>query len=129
MRFSFTDEQREFRSVVRRFLEDKSPTSEVRRLMEMDIGHDPEVWRSLTQDLGLTAVHVPEIYGGQGFGISELAITVEEMGRALLCAPYFASTVLATTAILRAGTDAQKRALLPDMAAGQTERKGGVEGK
>jgi len=120
MRFSFTDEQREFRSVVRRFLEDKSPTSEVRRLMETDIGHDPEVWRSLTQDLGLTAIHVPEIYGGQGFGISELAITVEEMGRALLCAPYFASTVLATTAILRAGTDAQKRALLPDIAAGQT---------
>jgi alkylation response protein AidB-like acyl-CoA dehydrogenase len=120
MRFSFTDEQREFRSVVRRFLEDKSPTAEVRRLMETDIGHDPEVWRSLTQDLGLTAIHVPEVYGGQGFGISELAITVEEMGRALLCAPYFASTVLATTAILRAGTDAQKRALLPDIAAGQT---------
>src|SRR5215510_5588834 len=120
MRFSFTDEQQEFRSVVRRFLEDKSPTTAVRRLMETEVGHDPEVWRSLSRDLGLTAIHVPEIYGGQGFGIRELAIAVEEMGRALLCAPYFASTVLATTAILRAGTDAQKRALLPDIAAGQT---------
>src|SRR5262245_60978228 len=120
MRFSFTDEQLEFRSVVRRFLEDKSPTIAVRRLMETDVGHDPQVWRSLSRDLGLTAIHVPEIYGGQGFGISELAIAVEEMGRALLCAPYFASAVLATTAILMAGTDAQKRALLPDIAAGQT---------
>jgi alkylation response protein AidB-like acyl-CoA dehydrogenase len=120
MRFSFTDEQQEFRSVVRRFLEDKSPTTAVRRLMETDVGYDPEVWRSLTEDLGLTAIHVPEIYGGQGFGISELAIAVEEMGRALLCAPYFASTVLATTAILKAGTDAQKGALLPDIAAGKT---------
>src|SRR5262245_66327325 len=103
MRFSFTDEQRELRSVVRRFLEDKSPTSEVRRLMETDIGHDPEVWRSLTQDLGLTAIHVPEIYGGQGFGISELAITVEEMGRALFFAPLFPSTVLGAAALPRTG--------------------------
>src|SRR5215467_12823205 len=120
MRFSFTDEQQEFRSVVRRFLENKSPSIAVRRLMETDVGYDPEVWRSLTEDLGLTAIHVPEIYGGQGFGISELAISVEEMGRALLCAPYFASTVLATTVILKAGSDAQKRALLPDLAAGRT---------
>ena len=119
MRFSFTDEQQEFRSVVRRFLEDKSPTTAVRRLMQTDVGYDREVWRSLTEDLGLTAIHVPEVYGGQGFGISELAIAVEEMGRALLCAPYFASTVLATTSILKAGTDAQKRALLPDIAAGK----------
>ena len=120
MRFSFTDEQQEFRSVVRRFLENKSPTTAVRRLMATDVGYDPEVWRSLTGDLGLTAIHVPEIYGGQGFGISELAIAVEEMGRALFCAPYFASTVLATTAILKAGTDAQKQALLPDITAGKT---------
>jgi len=120
MRFSFTDEQQEFRSGVRRFLENKSPTTAVRRLMATDVGYDPEVWRSLTGDLGLTAIHVPEIYGGQGFGISELAIAVEEMGRALFCAPYFASTVLATTAILKAGTDAQKQALLPDITAGKT---------
>jgi alkylation response protein AidB-like acyl-CoA dehydrogenase len=120
MRFTFTDEQCEFRSVVRRFLEDKSPSSEVRRLMETDAGCDAQLWRELSGDLGLTALHIPEVYGGQGFGISELAIAVEEMGRALLCAPYFGSTVLATTAILKAGSDAQKRALLPDLAAGRT---------
>src|SRR5262249_24203095 len=54
MRFSFTDEQQEFRSVVRRFLQDKSPTTAVRRLMETDAGYDRKVWRSLTEDLGLT---------------------------------------------------------------------------
>jgi alkylation response protein AidB-like acyl-CoA dehydrogenase len=120
MRFSFTDEQHEFRSVVRRFLEDKSPTTEVRRLMEMEEGYDAEVWRQMSRDLGLTAIHIPELYGGQGFGIGELAIAVEEMGRALLCAPYFASTVLAATAILKGGSDDQKRVLLPDIAAGKT---------
>ena len=79
MQFSFSEEQQEFRSVVRRFLDDKSPTKEVRRLMQTDAGVDGEVWRQLAQDLGLTAVHIPEAYGGQGFGISELAIAVEEM--------------------------------------------------
>ncbi|MEE2688675.1 MAG: acyl-CoA dehydrogenase family protein [Pseudomonadota bacterium] len=118
MKFNFTDEQAEFRSVLRRFLEDKSPPIEVRRLMETEKGCDPEVWRQLSQDLGLTAIHIPETYGGQGFGVGELAIAVEEMGRALLCAPYFASTVMAATAILKAGTEDQKQMLLPDIAAG-----------
>lgn len=120
MKFSFSDEQAEFRSMLRRFLEDKSPTTEVRRLMATESGHDPDVWRQLSQELGLTAIHIPEAYGGQGFGISELAIAVEEMGRSLLCAPYFASTVLAATAILKAGTEDQKSALLPGLAAGDT---------
>ncbi len=119
MKFSFTEEQREFRDILRRFCEDKSPTSEVHRLMETDIGYDPEVWRQLSQELGLTAVHIPEHYGGQGFGIGELAIAVEEMGRALFCAPYFATTVLAATAVLKAATEDQKRAILPAIASGE----------
>ena len=119
MKFSFTDEQVEFRTALRRFLSDTSPTAEVRRLMETDVGYDADVWRQLSQDLGLTAIHIPEAYGGQGFGVSELAIATEEMGRALLCAPYFASTVLAATAILKAGSEEQKQTLLPGIAAGE----------
>lgn len=120
MQFSFTSEQEEFRSILRRFLEDKSPPVVVRRLMETEAGWERESWRELNQQLGLTAVHIPEAYGGQGFGPVELCIVVEEMGRALLCAPYFASTVLAATAIMNAGSEAQKRALLPGIAAGDT---------
>ena len=118
MSFSFTDEQTEFRSILRRFLAEKSPSTEVRRLMETEAGYDEEVWRRLSQDLGLTAIHIPEDYGGQGFGFVELAIALEEMGRALLCAPYFSSIVLAATAIMNAGDEAQKRDLLPAIAAG-----------
>ena len=120
MRFGFTDEQEQFREVLRRFLEDKSPATEVRKLMETEDGCDRAVWRQLSQELGLTGIHIPESYGGQGFGAVELGIALEEMGRALLCAPYFASTVLAATAILNAGTEDQKRALLPGIAAGET---------
>ena len=120
MQFAFTDEQREFRDVLRRFLQNKSPPGEVRRLMETDQGWDREEWRKLNQDLGLTGVRVPEAYGGQGFGMVELGIVMEEMGRALLCAPYFSSAVLAATAIAEAGTEEQKRTLLPSIAAGDT---------
>ena len=120
MQFSFTAEQEEFRSVLRRFLEEKSPPSVVRRLMETEAGWDRTAWRELNETLGLSGVHVPEAYGGQGFGAVELGIVLEEMGRALLCAPYFASTVLAATAIMNAGTEAQKRDLLPDIASGDT---------
>jgi alkylation response protein AidB-like acyl-CoA dehydrogenase len=87
--------------------------------METDIGYDVDVWRQMSQDLGLTAIHIPETYGGQGFGVSELAIATEEMGRALLCAPYFASTVMGATAIMKAGLEDQKQTLLPSIAAGE----------
>ncbi len=120
MQFSFTSEQEEFRSVLRRFLEEKSPPTVVRRLMETETGWDRDAWTDINQQLGLSAIHIPEAYGGQGFSFVELGIVLEEMGRALLCAPYFASTVLAATAILNAGTEAQKRALLPPIAAGET---------
>jgi alkylation response protein AidB-like acyl-CoA dehydrogenase len=120
MRFSFTSEQEEFRTIVRRLLDTRSPVSEVRRLMATDAGWERDTWKKLNQELGLTAIHIPEAYGGQGFGYAELAIVLEEMGRGLLCAPFFSTAVLATAAVLNAGTDAQKRALLPAIAAGDT---------
>ncbi|MCY4320489.1 MAG: acyl-CoA/acyl-ACP dehydrogenase [Alphaproteobacteria bacterium] len=120
MKFSFSEEQTEFRNMLRRFLRDRSPTTEVRRVIETEAGYDPEVWRVMAEDLGVAAIHIPEAYGGAGFGISELAIAAEEAGRALLPSPFFGSTVLAATAIAEAGTDAQKQALLPGIAAGGT---------
>jgi len=120
MQFSFTSEQQEYRAVLRRYFEDSSPTSEVRRLMATEQGWERERWRDLNTQLGLCGVHVPEPYGGQGFGMVELGIVVEEMGRALVCAPYFASAVLATTAIMNAATKAQKDALLPPLVLGES---------
>jgi alkylation response protein AidB-like acyl-CoA dehydrogenase len=120
MKFSFSSEQEEFRSNLRRFLAERSPTKEVRRLMETDAGWERDGWRALNETLGLTALRIPEAYGGHGFGFSEIGIVLEEMGRALLCAPYFATAVLATGAIVNAATEAEKQALLPDIALGET---------
>jgi alkylation response protein AidB-like acyl-CoA dehydrogenase len=119
MKFSFSSEQEEFRSNLRRFLTERAPTKDVRRLMETDAGWEREAWRGLNEALGLTALRIPEAYGGHGFGFGEVGIVLEEMGRALLCAPYFATAVLATGAIMNAATDAEKQALLPDIALGE----------
>jgi alkylation response protein AidB-like acyl-CoA dehydrogenase len=119
IQYAFTDEQEQFRAAVRRFLTDKSPTTEVRRLMATADGYDPAVWRQLSDELALPGVHIPEGFGGAGFGMVELCIVAEELGRALLCAPYFSTAVLAANAILNAGTDAQKAKLLPDIASGK----------
>ena len=136
MKFSFSAEQEEFRAILRRFLEAKSPATAVRKTMEGEAGYDPAVWKSLASELGVTALHIPEEYGGAGFGVTELAIAAEEMGRALLCAPFFASTVMAATAIIHAGSNEQKASLLPGLASGETigtlavaEPNGGWDGE
>jgi alkylation response protein AidB-like acyl-CoA dehydrogenase len=118
--FAFSEEQEELRQTVRRFLEDKSPSSEVRRLMETTEGYDEGVWKQMAQELGLQSLHIPEAQGGQGFTFVELGIVLEEMGRVLLCAPYFSTVVLAANAIMNAGTDEEQAALLPGIASGET---------
>jgi alkylation response protein AidB-like acyl-CoA dehydrogenase len=120
VKFSFSAEQEEFRSNLRRLLADRSPTKEVRRLMETQEGWERGGWRAINAALGLTAIRIPETYGGYGFGFGEQCIALEEMGRALLCAPYFATAVLAASAVINAGTEAEKEALLPGIAAGET---------
>jgi alkylation response protein AidB-like acyl-CoA dehydrogenase len=118
--FAFSEEQEELRRSVRRFLEDKSPVTEVRRLMETTEGYDPKVWAQMANELGLQSLHIPEAFGGQGFSFVELVVVLEEMGRALLCAPFFSTVCLAANAILNGATEAQKVELLPGIASGET---------
>src|SRR5579863_10349410 len=120
MNFAFSEEQEELRRAVRRFLEDKSPISEVRRLMETTEGFDPAVWDQMANQLGLQALAIPEEYGGAGFGYVELTVVFEEMGGALLCSPYFATVALAANALLSSGDESAKKDLLPGIASGET---------
>jgi alkylation response protein AidB-like acyl-CoA dehydrogenase len=116
--YVFTDEQQDLRDMVRRFLAEKSPVSEVRRLMGTEAGYDPAVWAQLGQ-LGLAGLTIPEKYGGAGRGPVEQLIVCEEMGAALLCAPYLASAVLATWALLASGDAGAQADLLPPIASGE----------
>jgi alkylation response protein AidB-like acyl-CoA dehydrogenase len=120
MNFAFSEEQEELRNIVRQFLEAKSPESAVREQMETERGYDPEVWSQMAEQLGLQSLIIPEEFGGQGFGYVELTVVLEEMGRALLCAPYFSSVVLAANTLIQSGDQAAQAALLPGIASGET---------
>ena len=119
MSFHFTDEQLQFRESLRRFLKDTSPVTSVRNLMETEIGYDLQVWRRLSDELGLLGLIIPEQYGGTGFGMMEMGIAMEEMGRALYCGPYFSSAMMAATAINLLASEDQKSGWLPDIASGK----------
>jgi alkylation response protein AidB-like acyl-CoA dehydrogenase len=120
MNFAFTDEQEELRSTVRAFLDSKSSEEAVREQMETDNGFDTAVWTQMAEQMGLQGLHIPEEYGGSGFGYVELGIVLEEMGRSLLCAPFFSSVVLAANALIHSGDEAAKKAHLPGIASGET---------
>jgi len=120
MSMMFNEEQEELRKSVRRFLEQKSSSSDVRKLMETDEGYDPAVWQQMAEQLGLQGLALPEEHGGSGYGFIEQIVVLEEMGRALLCAPYFSSVVLAGTALVESGDEAAQKDLLPGIADGST---------
>ena len=120
MNFAFNEEQDELRRMVSRFLEEKSPETEVRRLMATQYGYDSAVWSQMAEQLGLQSLAIPEEFGGAGYSYVELIVVFEEMGAALLCAPYFSTIALAANALLTSGDDAAKAAYLPGIAAGET---------
>jgi alkylation response protein AidB-like acyl-CoA dehydrogenase len=120
MNFAFTEEQEELRKTVRAFLEAKSAEAAVREQMETEAGYDAAVWSQMGEQMGLQGLAIPEEYGGSGYGFIELGIVLEEMGRALLCAPYFSSAVLAANTLLLSGDDKDKADYLPGIASGET---------
>src|SRR3954452_20796838 len=120
MNFAFSEEQEELRRIVRQFLDDKSPESEVRRLMETEQGYDQAVWSQMAEQMGLQGLIIPEEFGGSGFSYVELIVVLEEMGRRLLCAPSFSTVVLAANTLIHSGDDAAKKDFLPGIASGET---------
>ncbi|MGH8988712.1 MAG: acyl-CoA dehydrogenase family protein [Acidimicrobiales bacterium] len=120
MDFAFSQEQEELRGAVRRFLADKSPEPEVRRLMATPEGYDPAVWKQMAEQLGLQSLAVPERHGGAGFGFVELVIVLEEMGGALLCAPFLSSAVLGAQSLITSGDEEAMGRWLPGIVSGET---------
>ena len=114
------EELDELREAVRDFLAAKSPQSAVRAAMETELRHDPAVWQQMARQLRLQGLALPEEYGGDGFGLAELGVVLEEMGAALLCAPFFATVVLAAQALLASGDQAACARYLPGIATGRT---------
>jgi alkylation response protein AidB-like acyl-CoA dehydrogenase len=118
--FSLTEEQSTLRATARRFLAAEAPPARVRAAMETELGYDEGSWRRASAELGWPSLVIPEAYGGANLTHVELAIVMEEAGRALYPSPLFASACLAAACVLAAGSEEQKRALLPGIASGET---------
>ncbi len=118
MNFDFPDELKQLREAARRFLTERCPTSVPRRILEGPEPYDRELWQSMAE-MGWIGAAIPEEFGGAGLGHLAVCVLAEELGHAVAPVPFASSVYLATEAIQRYGSDAQKRHYLPKFAAGE----------
>ncbi|WP_187695296.1 acyl-CoA dehydrogenase family protein [Colwellia ponticola] len=118
MEFSFTQEQKMIRDTAQAFLADVSSSSAIRNAMASEQGFETQIWQRICTEMYWQAIHIPEEYGGMGLGYVELVIMLEEMGRYLLCSPFFSTVCLGTNALIVAGTAAQKQQYLSQICQG-----------
>ena len=117
MNLDLTEEQEMLRSMARDFLTKECPKTLVRELEEDEKGYLPDLWAKMAE-LGWMGLVLPEEYGGQGMGFLDLIVLLQEMGRNILPGPFFCTVVLGSLPILLAGSDEQKKDILPKIASG-----------
>lgn len=119
MNFDYTDDQKALKDEARRFLVAASPLSVARGVLEDPAaGYDAALWARIGEQ-GWCGAAIPESYGGLGLGYVELCALAEELGRAVAPIPFASSIYLFAEALLLAGSEAQKSALLPLIATGE----------
>ncbi len=117
MDLRFTETQEILRKMARDFLTTECPKTLVRKLEQSEEGYSPEVWKKMAE-LGWMGLIIPEAYGGMGYTFQDLVVLLEEIGRNILPGPLIA-TLTSTFPVLEAGTEEQKKELLPKIAQGK----------
>lgn len=119
MNFDFSDAQKALKQQTRSFLRAACDTTVPRRVLEnADEPYARDLWQQICANES-PGIAIPEEYGGIGYGYLELCVVAEELGRAIAPAPFSSSVYLATEAVLLGGSEDQKQALLPKLAAGE----------
>jgi alkylation response protein AidB-like acyl-CoA dehydrogenase len=119
MNFDFSDDQKFLKAEARKFLEGRCPASRVRAVLDDPAqGYDAELWREVAAQ-GWLGTTIDEAFGGLGLGHLELCVIAEELGRALAPIPFASTVYFLAEALAMAGSEAQKRAWLPKIAAGE----------
>jgi hypothetical protein len=119
MNFDFSDDQKFLKGEARKFLEGRCPTSKVRAVLDDPArSHDADLWAEVAAQ-GWLGTAIPEDYNGLGLGHLELCVIAEELGRALAPIPFASTVYFLAEALLLAGSEAQKHAWLPKIAAGE----------
>jgi alkylation response protein AidB-like acyl-CoA dehydrogenase len=116
---SLTEPQELLRSAARSFVEREAPRHALVAVQRGDTGLLPELWRKAA-GLGWPGILVPAEYGGSESTLTDAAVLFEELGRGPVPGPFFSSGVLGVLAVLEAASEAQRRAILPGVARGET---------
>ncbi|HTW50685.1 MAG TPA: acyl-CoA dehydrogenase family protein [Stellaceae bacterium] len=118
MDIGFSEEQQMLRDTARKFLDAACTTKFVRERMATEEAMTPEFWSQLAEQ-GWLGINFAEEDGGAGLGLVDLVVLMEEMGRAVMPGPYLATVLLGGAAIREAGSPAQRREYLPQIAEGR----------
>jgi alkylation response protein AidB-like acyl-CoA dehydrogenase len=118
MNFDFSEDQKFIQKTARDYLVEHSDLGVCRAVLESDHAYDKNLWKGVAE-MGWLGAVVPESLGGAGMGYLELVLIAEEIGRALAPIPFSSSVYLATDALLRLGSDEQKKKYLPRLASGE----------
>jgi alkylation response protein AidB-like acyl-CoA dehydrogenase len=118
MDLSFTEEQEILRKFAKDFLVEKFPKKYIRELEAGEVGYSPDIWKEMA-GLGWMGLPFPENYGGADMTFLDLAVLLEEMGRASMPGPYFPTVLLGAFPIVDAGSEEQKKEFLPKVSMGE----------
>lgn len=118
MDLDLTEDQKMLRTMVRDLLVKECPKSLVREMEEDEKGHPAQLWSQMAE-LGLLGLPFPEKYGGGGGSFLDLAILLEEAGRACMPGPFFSTVVLGGLPISTSGSEELKQKYLPMVAEGK----------
>ncbi len=119
MTFTLNDDARMLKESARDFFREQAPVTRLRKQRDAkQNGRDPELWAEISA-LGFAGVIIPEEFGGAGLGYVALGAVLEEAGRTLVASPLHSSALAGASALLLAGTDAQKAEWLPKIASGE----------
>ena len=118
MDFSFTDEQRQLRETLSRYLAARYGFDARQKMLRSETGRRPEIWKGFAEELGILGVALPEEVGGFGGGPVDNMIVMEELGRALVVEPYLETIVIGAGLLRRAGGEAA-HALIEGIIAGE----------
>ena len=118
MDLAFSEEQEMLKKMARDFLTDKFPKTVVKEIEESELGYSTKIWKEMAE-LGWMGLVFPEEYGGAEMTFLDLAMLLEEMGRACLPGPYFSTVILGGLPILDTGSEEQKQEYLPKIASGE----------
>ncbi len=118
MALGIADEHRELAAVAGGFMQRHGDRQSARAALEAEADSLPEFWNDL-RELGWLGLHLPEQYGGSGYGLGELTVVVEQLGRSIAAGPFVPS-VIASAVIAAAGDESLRGQLLSGLAGGQT---------